>query len=145
MTYVSRTLAHDPALNMSRMYILKFAQFFQSWDKESVPLKPKGPGPCKFIDKPCDKWSGTEKETIFCFLEVFGDPPPVKVEWFKGFKDLSMEGGRFKAYLDGNNGQAVLGVEGLKQEDEGAYRCVLTDGDGNEIEHEFSIYVTGKL
>jgi len=113
-----------------------------SWEKEGTPLKPKGPGPCKFIDKPCDKWSGTEKETIFCFLEVFGDPPPQKVEWFKGFKDLSMEGGRFKSWTDGDSGQAILGVEGLKQEDEGAYRCVLTDGDGNEIEHEFSIYVT---
>ena len=85
------------------------------------------------------------KRNHFLFLEVFGDPPPQKVEWFKGFKDLSMEGGRFKQWTDGDSGQAILGVEGLKQEDEGAYRCVLTDGDGNEIEHEFSIYVTGKL
>merc|ERR1719411_1326703 len=37
---------------------------------------------------------------------------------------------------------AILGVEGLKQEDEGAYRCVLVV-DGEEVaEHEFSIYVT---
>ena len=56
-----------------------------------------------------------------------------------------MEGGRFKQWTDGDSGQAILGVEGLKQEDEGAYRGVLTDGDGNEIEHEFSIYVTGKM
>lgn len=37
---------------------------------------------------------------------------------------------------------AILGVEGLKQEDEGAYRCVIDNGAG-EVEHEFSIYVTG--
>ena len=72
-------------------------------------------------------------------LEIWGDPVPT-VEWYKGFKDLSMEGGRFKQWTDGNTNQAILGVEGLKQEDEGAYKCVLN----GEIEHEFSIYVTGK-
>merc|ERR1719273_2348705 len=49
-----------------------------------------------------------------------------------------MEGGRFKSWTDGNTNQAILGVEGLKQEDEGAYKCVLN----GEIEHEFSVYVT---
>ena len=120
-----------------------FLGLFQSWDKESTPLKPKGEGPAKFIDKPCDKWSGTEKETIFCMLEIFGDPVP-EVVWYKGFKDLAMEGARFKRWTDGGSGMAILGVEGLKQEDEGAYRCVLVV-DGEEVaEHEFSIYVTGK-
>ena len=46
---------------------------------------------------------------------------------------------RTKAYTDGATGQVVLGIENLKQEDEGAYRCVLNE----EIEHEFSVYVTG--
>ncbi len=72
-------------------------------------------------------------------LEVWGDPAPT-VEFYKGFKDLSMEGGRFKMWTDGATNQAILGIEGLKQEDEGAYRCVLN----GEIEHEFSVYVTGK-
>ena len=58
--------------------------------------------------------------------------------YFKGFKDLAMEQ-RTKAYTDGATGQVVLGIENLKQEDEGAYRCVLNE----EIEHEFSVYVTG--
>jgi len=111
-----------------------------SWDRDSTPLNARGEGPAKFADKPCDKWSGSEKETIYCMLEVWGDPVP-EVQWFKGFKDLSMEGGRFKIWTDGATNQAVLGVEGLKQEDEGAYRCVLDNGNG-EVEHEFSIYVT---
>ena len=74
-------------------------------------------------------------------LEVFGDPVPT-VQWFKGFKDLKDEGQRFKIWTDGATNQAVLGIEGLKQEDEGAYRCVLDNGNG-EVEHEFSVYVTG--
>ena len=103
-------------------------------------MKPRGKE-AKFIDKPCDKWSGTEKETIFCQLEIFGDPVP-SVMWFKGFKDLSMEGGRFKQWTDGSSGMAILGIEGLKQEDEGAYKCVVNNG-GDDVEHEFSVYVTG--
>ena len=48
--------------------------------------------------------------------------------------------GRFRAYTDGATGQVVLGMESIKQDDEGAYKCVLN----GEIEHEFSVYVTGK-
>lgn len=107
-----------------------------SWDRESNPLKPRPGTDVKFADKPCDKWSGSEKETLFCMLEVWGDPAP-SVEFFKGFKDLTMEN-RFKTWTDGETNQVILGVEGLKQEDEGGYRCVLN----GEIEHEFSIYVT---
>jgi len=110
-----------------------------AWDKESVPLKPRE-GPAKFADKPCDKWSGTEKETIYCKLEVWGDPVPT-VAFYKGFKDLSSDP-RFKIWTDGDSNQAILGVEGLKQEDEGAYRCVLNEGTDTEVEHEYSIYVT---
>ena len=94
----------------------------------------------KFAPKPTDKWSGTEKETIFCKLEVWGDPVP-KVTWLKGTTDLSGAGERFKSWTDGN--WAILGLSGVKQEDEGAYKCVLDNGNG-EVEHEFSIYVTGK-
>jgi hypothetical protein len=35
-----------------------------------------------------------------------------------------------------------LGVEGLKQEDEGAYKCVISNEHG-ESTHDFNIYVTG--
>ena len=65
------------------------------------------------------------------------------VEFFKGFKDLSSDP-RFKIWTDGNSNQGILGIEGLKQEDEGAYRAVLNDGTDAEVEHEFSIYVTGR-
>lgn len=47
-----------------------------SWDRESTPLVPNGEGPAKFDAKPCDKWSGTEKDTMFCKLEIFGEEPP---------------------------------------------------------------------
>ena len=114
----------------------------QDWDRASTPLKPHGEGPAKFVAKPQDKFSGSEKENIFVHLEVFGDPPP-KVMWFKGFKDLTMEGGRFKAWTDGATNSAILGVEGLKQEDEGLYKCILDNGNG-EVEHEFNVYVTGE-
>ena len=56
----------------------------------------------------------------------------------QGFKDLAMES-RFKRWTDGATGQVVMGIENIKQEDEGAYKCVLN----GEIEHEFSVYVTG--
>ena len=92
--------------------------------------------------KPPDKFSGSEKDNIFIHLEVFGDPAP-KVMWFKGFKDLSMEGGRFKSWTDGETNSAILGVESLKQEDEGLYKCIVDNGNG-EVEHEFNIYVTGQ-
>ena len=46
---------------------------------------------------------------------------------------------RFKRWTDGATGQVVMGIENIKQEDEGAYKCVLN----GEIEHEFSVYVTG--
>ena len=52
-----------------------------------------------------------------------------------------MEQQRFKTWTDGATGQVVMGIEKIKQEDEGAYKCVLND----EIEHEFSVYVTGML
>ena len=81
---------------------------------------------------------------MFCMLEVFGDPPP-EVSFFKGFKDLSSDP-RFKVWTDGETGQGILGIESLKQEDEGAYRCCLNGGEENGgVEHEFSIYVTGKF
>jgi hypothetical protein len=35
-----------------------------------------------------------------------------------------------------------LGVEGLKQEDEGSYKCVINNEHGEQT-HDFNIYVTG--
>ena len=35
-----------------------------------------------------------------------------------------------------------MGVEGLKQEDEGSYKCVISNEHG-EATHDFNIYVTG--
>lgn len=110
------------------------------WDFEraSVPLKAKGEEP-KFVGKPPDKFSAVEGDQVFMFIPVEGDPPP-KVEWFKGFKELSQEP-RAKQWTDGKSGCAILGLEKTKQEDEGAYRCVLTSEKG-EVEHEFSVYIT---
>jgi hypothetical protein len=93
------------------------------------------------VGKPQDKFAGTEKENVFVMLAVEGNPPP-KVEWYKGFKDLTLEGSRFKTWTDGLTNSVILGVETLKQEDEGAYKCILNNGNG-EVTHEFNVYVTG--
>ena len=53
---------------------------FQDWEQNSTPLKASGKEP-KFV-KPSDKFSSTEGENVFCFLEVQGDPIPT-VTWFK--------------------------------------------------------------
>ena len=55
-----------------------------------------------------------------------------------------MEGQRFKTWTDGSTNTVILGIENLKQEDEGSYKCVINNG-GGEVEHEFNIYVTGKI
>ena len=39
-------------------------EFFQDWDRESTPLKPKG-GEAKFIKGALEKFSGEEGENIF--------------------------------------------------------------------------------
>ena len=54
----------------------------QDWEQNSTPIVAKGKEP-KFI-KPSDKFSSTEGENVFCFLEVQGDPIPT-VTWFKVF------------------------------------------------------------
>lgn len=38
--------------------------------------------------------------------------------------------------------QIILGVEGLKQEDEGSYKCIISNEHGEQT-HDFNIYVTG--
>ena len=53
---------------------------FQDWEASSTPMVAKGKEP-KFI-KPSEKFSATEGDNVFCFLEVQGDPLPV-VTWFK--------------------------------------------------------------
>ena len=59
---------------------------FQSFDRTSTPLKPrpneKSEPDARFVAKPPDKFSGSEKENLFVMLEVFGDPVP-RVEWYK--------------------------------------------------------------
>jgi len=106
------------------------------WDKESTPMVAKGKEP-KFI-KPSEKFSSTEGENVFCFLDVVGDPIPT-VTWFKASKDLSTEP-RCKQWTNGPN-QAILGFSRTKQDDEGDYRVVAENEHGT-IEHEFSLYVT---
>ena len=62
----------------------------QDWDATpSTPLKAKGGPKPKFIN-PADKHSINEGEHGFMTFTVEGDPAPT-VEWFKGFKDLSVE------------------------------------------------------
>jgi len=106
------------------------------WEQASTPLKATGKEP-KFV-KPSDKFSSTEGENVFCFLEVQGDPIPT-VTWFKMSKDLKTEP-RCKMWTSGPN-TAILGFQKTKQDDEGAYRCEIENEHGM-VEHEFSLYVT---
>jgi len=106
------------------------------WENASTPLVPKGKEP-KFI-KPADKFSSTEGETVYCFVEVVGDPVP-EVTWFKASKDLATEP-RCKIWTKGPN-QSICGFTKTKQDDEGAYRIEATNEHGT-VEHEFSLYVT---
>lgn len=106
------------------------------WEKASIPLAAKGKEP-KFI-KPSDKFSSTEGENVFCFLDIVGDPIPT-VTWFKASKDLTTEP-RCKQWTNGPN-QVILGFSKTKQEDEGEYRIEIENEHGM-VEHTFSLYVT---
>jgi len=105
------------------------------WDNKSVPLKTSGKE-AKFT-KPPDKFSSTEGETAFVIFDVQGDPAPT-VEWFKMSKDLVTEP-RCKMWTDKN--RIIMGMQKTKQEDEGTYRCVITNEHGS-TEHEYNIYIT---
>ena len=70
---------------------------------------------------------------------VEGDPVP-KVEWFKGFKDLSVEP-RYKFWTNGEDNTVTLGCHESRADDEGDYRCVLSNEHG-EVEFAFKFYVT---
>ena len=115
-----------PSLRLEHFLIL----VSQDWEQESTPIVAKGKEP-KFI-KPSDKFSSTEGENVFCFLEVVGDPIPT-VTWFKVHvwisicfyqccpiqmsKDLKTEP-RCKMWTSGPN-TAILGFQKTKQDDEG--------------------------
>ena len=62
------------------------------------------------------------------------------MEWFKGFKDLSVEP-RYKFWTNGDDNTVTLGCFEARPEDEGDYRCVLTNPSG-EVEFAFKFYVT---
>ena len=64
--------------------------YFQDWENTpSTPLVAKGGPKPKFVN-PADKHAVSEGENGFITFTVEGNPAPT-VEWFKGFKDLSVE------------------------------------------------------
>ena len=83
-------------------------------------MTPKGGAKPKFLG-PSDKHSCNEGEHGFITFSVEGDPAP-KVEWFKGFKDLSVES-RYKFWTNGADNTVTLGCFESRAEDEGDYRC----------------------
>ena len=101
-------------------------------------MKPKGGPKPKFLS-PSDKHATPEGEHGFITFAIEGDPVP-KVEWFKGFKDLSVES-RYKMWTNGDDNTVTLGCFESRPEDEGDYRCVLTN-DSGEVEFAFKFYVT---
>lgn len=125
----------------------------QDWEQESTPIVAKGKEP-KFI-KPSDKFSSTEGENVFCFLEVVGDPIPT-VTWFKVHvrificfyqccpiqmsKDLKTEP-RCKMWTSGPN-TAILGFQKTKQDDEGL--CSILDQLLISFENQFQEPIDAK-
>jgi len=108
------------------------------WESPSTPLKAKGAKKPKFLT-PSDKHSAAEGDNGFVTFLVEGDPAP-KVEWFKGFKDLSVEP-RYKFWTNGEDNSVTLGCLECRQEDEGDFKCVLSNSHG-EMEYSFKFYVT---
>ena len=112
----------------------------------------------------------SEGENGFITFTVEGDPAPT-VEWFKGFKDLSVEGRsvefnishhfcaitngaeylfarkiyqtefRYKFWTNGEENTITLGCHESRADDEGDYRAVLRNDNG-EVEYGFKFYVT---
>jgi len=112
------------------------------WDThESTPLKPRGGNKPKFIS-PSDKHATSEGTNGFITFTIEGDPAPT-VQWFKGFKDLSVEQSivRYKFWTNGEDGTVTLGCLEARTEDEGDYKCVLANEHG-EVEYAFKFYVT---
>ena len=111
----------------------------QDWDSTpSSPLRPLGGAKPKFVS-PGDKHACSEGEHGFMTFTVEGDPAPT-IEWFKGFKDLSVEP-RYKAWTSGADNTVTLGCHEARADDEGDYRCVLKNDNG-EVEFAFKFYVT---
>ena len=88
---------------------------------------------------------------------VEGDPAPT-VEWFKGFKDLSVESRsvlemcenwfdaspkcfRYKFWTNGDDNTVTLGCNESRADDEGDYKVVIRNEHG-EVEFAFKFYVT---
>lgn len=69
------------------LILMRFLEF-QDWNRDSTPLKARGKE-AKFVDKPLEKFSGTEKDNIYVQLEVEGNPTP-KFEFYKVRKPTSL-------------------------------------------------------
>ncbi|XP_023324296.1 twitchin isoform X2 [Eurytemora carolleeae] len=109
------------------------------WEETvSTPLKPKGGKKPKLVS-PSDKHATSEGTNGFITFSVEGDPAP-EVEWFKGFKDLSVES-RYKFWTCGEDNTITLGCFEARSEDEGDYKVVVKNEHGS-TEFDFKFYVT---
>lgn len=75
-------------------------------------------------------------------MEVEGNPPPT-FKFYKGVTEL-IEGGRFKYITDGESNTITLVIRKIKPNDEGQYKCVVSNIHG-EDSAEMSLYVSGKV
>ncbi|XP_071750036.1 twitchin isoform X1 [Lepeophtheirus salmonis] len=107
------------------------------WENESIPLRPEGKVP-KLVN-PQDKWSCGEGDNGYVIFQIEGDPLP-EIQWFKGFKDLSVEP-RYKTWTNGVENTIILGIHSARQEEEGDYKVLLKNRYG-EHEFEFKYFVT---
>lgn len=77
----------------------------------------------------------------FIDLMVEGNPAPT-IKFYKGFT-LINEGGRYKVQTDGTTNTVTLCIRKTKPDDEGPYKCVISNCHG-EDSAEMELFISGK-
>ncbi|XP_025833492.1 twitchin isoform X4 [Agrilus planipennis] len=108
-------------------------------DKPSTPLKPTGSGGPPTIIDVLESYSAVESETGYITVGVEGNPAPT-FKFYKGMTEI-IEGGRFKYITDGETNTITLCIRKVKPNDEGQYRCVVSNIHGEDTA-EMMLYVS---
>ncbi|KAF2885739.1 hypothetical protein ILUMI_20443 [Ignelater luminosus] len=108
-------------------------------DKPSTPLKPIGSGGPPVIVDFMESISSVEGESAYIIVEVESNPVPT-FKFYKGVTEI-IEGGRFKYLTDGDTNTISLIIRKVKANDEGQYRCVVSNVHGSDSA-DMNLYVS---
>uniref|UniRef100_A0AAF5DMX8 non-specific serine/threonine protein kinase n=1 Tax=Strongyloides stercoralis TaxID=6248 RepID=A0AAF5DMX8_STRER len=105
--------------------------FAEVTEKESTPLKPKGPKQCpaRIIEIP-ENVTVAENETAVFKCKVEGDPAPT-FKWYKGKREL-INGPRIKIMTDGKEGEITLVIGKCRSQDDGQYTLNVENKFGTD-------------